>query len=151
MYYKITMLILKNFIHVLYFLKKQNNNLFILLLYSFKQKILFYLAYLLNIKCFLKYIHKTSFFFQFKVSVINKFFFNQILFKIFVCIKGVNVKIISNVSCVKKKKKSYTMLRSPFVHKKSKEQFVIEKFNGFFILCLKNQNNFFFIDFIETF
>ena len=104
MYYKITMLILKNFIHVLYFLKKQNNNLFILLLYSFKQKILFYLAYLLNIKCFLKYIHKTSFFFQFKVSVINKFFFNQILFKIFDCIKGVNVKIISNVSCVKKKK-----------------------------------------------
>ena len=45
MYYKITMLILKNFIHVLYFLKKQNNNLFILLLYSFKQKILIYFIF----------------------------------------------------------------------------------------------------------
>jgi ribosomal protein S10 len=145
------MLISKNFMHVLYFLKKQKKILFILFSYAFKQKILFYLAYLLNIKFFLKNMYKPSFFFYFKISVLNKFFFNQVLFKIFDYIKGINVKIISNVSCVKKKKSVYTVLRSPFVHKKSKEQFVIEKFNGFFILCLKNQTNFFFIDFIEIF
>jgi ribosomal protein S10 len=144
------MLISKKFIHVILFIKKQKNNLFVLVIYVLKKKITNYASYLVQIKSFLKKKNNLSFIFQFKVSVLNNFFFNRIVLKIFDVFKNINVKVFSKFSCVNSKKKNYTILRSPFVYKKSKEQFFFERFKGFFTISLKNQKNLFFIDYIET-
>jgi len=72
------------------------------------------------------------------------------LFKIFDLIKGINFYFIFNYSSLKSIKSKYTILRSPFVHKKSKEQFFFESFKGFFSFDFK-KINIFFIEYLETF
>lgn len=84
----------------------------------------------------------------FKIDTLNSFFFNNILFKIFDLIKGIHSYFSFTYSSLKSTKKKYTVLRSPFVHKKSKEQFSFETFKGFFSLDLKKKNVFF-IDYLE--
>lgn len=70
------------------------------------------------------------------------------LLKVFNVIKGVNIDTSLIFSSVKTKKKKYTVLRSPFVHKKSKEQFFFETFMGFFTVNLK-QKSIFILDYLE--
>jgi ribosomal protein S10 len=147
----IKMLLSKKLLHLVNFLKKQKvlKTFFLYsICYNLKKKMTFFIVYLSVFKYFLKEKQLPSFLITFNLNVVNNFFFNNVLLKVFNVIKGVNIDTSLIFSSVKTKKKKYTVLRSPFVHKKSKEQFSFETFMGFFTVNLK-QKSIFILDYLE--
>ena len=150
--YNYFMLLSKKIFHLLNFLKNQKTIIFFLryfLFYNFKVSSIYFLIYLIFLKYFLKKKNNPLFFLFFKINVLNKFFFNSILIKIFAIFKELNVFLNINFKFLKKNRKNYTILRSPFVYKKSREQFFFDRFKGWFYLSLFSKN-FFFIDYLEN-
>ena len=118
------MLLPKKIFHLLNFLKNKKKTIFFLtylMFYNLKTFSDFFLIYLNLFNCFLKKKQSPFFLMTFKIDTLNSFFFNNILFKIFDLIKGIHSYFSFTYSSLKSTKKKYTVLRSPFVHKKSKE------------------------------
>lgn len=146
------MLLSKKLLHLSNFIKKQKTIkpfLLSLVFYNLKTKNYLFIIYLNNFKYFLKKKHSPSFLMVFKINVLNNIFFNRILFKIFHLIKSINLIFFFKFSVLNSNKETYTILRAPFVHKKSKEQFFFKNFLGFFTLSLK-KTNIFIIDYLEN-
>jgi len=144
------MLILKNFIHILFFLKNQKNCVFILILYITKKNIDFLISQILRFNCYFKKKNQSSFFFRFKISTLNRFFFNRVILKLFDTLKTLDLKVIFKFNMIKKKRNTHTVLRSPFVYKSSREQFFFENFKGILTLSVKNKKGCFLIEYIES-
>lgn len=147
------MLLKKKLFHLLNFLQDQKKtDLFLTywVFYNLKNFSSYLFIYLSIVKCYLKKKQVPFFSITFKINVLHNFFFNNILFKVFDLIKSINFYFIFKYSGIKNIKKKYTILRSPFVHKKSKEQFFIQSLKGFFIFDFK-KINIFFIEYLEVF
>lgn len=138
------MLLKKKVFHLNYYVKK-NINLYYKLLGN---KILnsfvslhFYFFFKKKIKvCYNYYI---------RIKIPNLTIFNSILAIFFNLSKNIHgIKLYFNV--IKKLKKYYTVLRSPFVYKSSQEHYLLENFIGIIHISLK-YTNFFFINYFEFF
>jgi hypothetical protein len=147
------MLLKKKLFHVLNFLKsKTSTTLFLTywVFYNLKNFSNYLFIYLSLVKCCVKKKQLPFFLITFKVNVLHSFFFNNILFKIFDFIKKFNLYFTFKYSSIKSIKNKYTILRSPFVYKKSKEQFFFKSFKGFFTFDFK-KINIFFVEYLEIF
>jgi hypothetical protein len=102
----------------------------------------------LNILLISKFIILSkSYYYFIKIKIPSNVIFNSILI-IFLNIskKIINPSILNNklkFNFVSKKKKFYSVIRSPFVYKISQEQFFFNHFIGIIIVQTNNSNNFF--------
>lgn len=141
------MLINKKLFHLFYFFKQSINikkhynlDLFYLVLKK-KNSITLYVAlYFLNLFLKKKII---NYYYNYKLKIVipSKLIFDSILLMLFNYIKSkyfFKFKITHNF--IAKTKKKYTILRSPFIYKKSQESFLIEYFLGIINLRLQKKN-----------
>jgi len=118
---------------------KVNFNYFLL-----NWKFYFYFINLLIFKFFFKKKVTVNYLFNLYVKTQNLNIFNSTVIIFFNFFKNVYVlnpeMYVKNVSI---RKKHYTVLRSPFVHKTSREQFVFEQIKGVIRISFKKANIFF--------
>lgn len=134
--------------HIVKSQKKNKNFLIGSVFYSFEKKRFFFIIFLSMIKFFIKKKLNPSFFFSFKIKVASRVFFNMVFLKLYNIINIVNFHKLFSFSTLICKKRIYSVLRSPFVYKKSKTQLTQENFKGFFTVDLK-EVNVFLLDFLE--
>lgn len=102
----------------------------------------------LNILCISKYfILRKHYYYFIKIKIPSNIIFNSILI-IFLnnAKKMINPFMLKNkikFNFVSKKKKFYSIIRSPFVYKISQEQFYFNNFIGLIVLQTNNSNIFF--------
>jgi ribosomal protein S10 len=75
-----------------------------------------------------------SFSYILKLSSVDKSLLNNNLLNLIEKLKNFNSYITFQLNKIRNSKKEYTVLRSPFVYKKSREQFIIERQNSSFFL-----------------
>jgi len=138
------MLLSKKLIHLFNISKNQHKIKkfldYSLLYINIKQVFLFYIGLI-----FLKFFKKKLsplYVFLFEIIVPDFMIFNRVLFKLFGLLKTIDLKIKFTFNSVNKFRKYYIVLRSPFVYKKSREQFIIEKIKGFFFFNIGHKNTF---------
>lgn len=148
------MLLQINFLHLLYFLKKikliginkvQIDYIYSILAFTNHFFLLISQRFLFSLTMKIK--PKVSFIFKIKIP--SKTIFNLILIELLNLIQCLKLIKVCNFYNFCKKQTKYTVLRSPFVFKNSREQFCFDRYIGNFITEF-DINNFLIVDFIET-
>lgn len=148
------MLLTKNFLHLTYLYKK-NSNLGGLLNFSIfytiitKQVLISYTS-IIFFSFFFKQKIVLSYYYFIKIKVPNLKIFNSTLISILCVLNNINVKVKLQLNVLKKSKNYFTTLRSPFVHKTSREQFIFEYYEGILSFCLPDFNNYI-VSYLEFF
>jgi hypothetical protein len=146
------MLLKKKIFHLNYYFKKNVNNKLIKnisLYYKLLKNKTLKSFISLHLYFFWKRKIQIRYHYSIKMTIQSLTIFNSILIIFFNILKNiVNSKLRFNL--IKKSKKYYTVLRSPFVYKSSQEHYLLESFIGIIIIIL-NYNNFFFIKYWEFF
>lgn len=114
-----------------------------------KQALIYYTSVIFFSFFFKKKIHMRYCYFI-KTKIPNLKIFNSTLILNSHILNNLNIKVTLKLNLLKKSKNRMTTLRSPFVHKISKEQFVFLYYEGVLSFHLKNINNFI-IWFLEFF
>ena len=131
------MLLLKKNLHRIFLLKKEQNikykvNTFLIYEDLFRSFLSFISFIMLN--CLLKKRVLLFFSYVLKLGSVDKSLLNNNLLCLIERLKSFNLDLIFQLNKVRVLKKEYTVLRSPFVYKKSREQFIIDKQNSSFFL-----------------
>jgi len=140
------MLLKKKNYHLNYYLKKNVNNKLIIntnLFYQLLTNKIFNSFIVLHFYFFFRKKIKIGYYYSIKVIIQNLIIFNSILVIFFNLLKNITESKL-HFNIIKKSKKYYTILRSPFVYKSSQEHYLLETFIGIIIIIL-NYINFFFI------
>lgn len=133
------MLQLKKLFHLKYYIIfsiKINN---ILNSIYIKKKSIYLFLILILINFIFKNLKKKKYFYVINTKILNLKILNSKIinfFNFFNNIKVLNTTLQFNL--ISKKKKNYTILRSPFVHKISREQFVFDIINGILYISFNN-------------
>jgi len=128
------MLLFKKLLHLLFLFRNQQNikkRVIHLLFYNKKQKLIFRIVGLYFFTIALKKKLIPFFIYLFELQLPNLILFNRILFRFFEILNIFCLKLNFRFSYLNSLKKKYTMLRSPFIYKKSREQYFIEHLKGF--------------------
>lgn len=138
--------------HVIHFLKSRNYfllNLGYVLIYTLlEKKIIFFLNNVLAYNKIYKKKYRNAIFFNIEMKSFDLVFFNQGLLNLMNRFKEVNLKLSLASSNIKKYKNIKTLLRSPFVYSKSREQFMFE-INKCNIFIKNTFTNIFVVEYIE--
>jgi len=148
------MLININFLHLIFFFKKIKlicvNKIQIGFLYSILVSYnLFFLLITQRFNFTITMIIKPKVSFSFKIKIPSKTIFNLILMEIINLVKCLKFLKACNFSIFRKKSIKYTVLRSPFVFKNTREQFCFDNFKGTFLTQFYTVN-FLIVDFVEA-
>jgi len=147
------MLLSKKLLHLV-FICEQHKNVkrpnFSLVIYSkcLKLKIFSVLSFYRFILVIKKQYKKTLLYYFF-ITTMDSTMFNSILIYIYNIIKSVKYFKTFKLGLNKNEIKKHTVLRSPFVHKKSREQFIFKKSIGYVSLKVLDSDIYFtqYIDF----
>ena len=140
------MIILKKKIHLFFLARSQKNIKNSFLVYNVWNYLMFFIT-ALTLWATTKKKLKVNFVFFFKISVPDFRVLKSALVNYFDVFKQLDLAIKFQFNIVKVVKKYYTVLRSPFVYKKSKEQFIIENVKSFFFFNF-GEVNFFSVNFL---
>lgn len=148
------MLVTNNFLHLIFFFKNTKligfNQIQIGYFYSI---LVSYNSFFLlitqrfNLPIPMRVKPKVSFLFKMKIP--SKTIFNLILMEIINLVKCLKFIKVCNFDNFSKKSINYTILRSPFVFKNSREQLFFEKYVGTFLTEFY-MTNFLLVDFVEA-
>ena len=133
------MLVSKKLLHLLFLLKKIKKIKKILSFYLFYTQIKSSLLYIIGLYSLSRVVIKKIipfYLYIFKIKLSNSLLLNTTIFEIFEFLKAVNLNLYCQWSFIKSWKEKYTVLRSPFVYKKTKEQFCFENYISSFFFQL---------------
>lgn len=122
------MLLSKNILHIAFFIDKQKYCVQLcMLLYSFlSSKSSVFISSLLSFKSQYRLSAMFLYSFNLKLSVPSVIFLNIVLAKLYSSCNNIfKTGFKMQINTYKRKPKAYTVLRSPFVYKKSREQLLI--------------------------
>lgn len=147
------MMINKNIVHLFFFFNKKTSNLnfFTLsIIYShiFKQSFIQYVG-LNTIFLFTKTHISFNYRYHIKIIIPNWIIFNSILISLFKFFKSMTIKTKLKFNFLKKKKNYFTVIRSPFKYKKSREYLYNEYFIGHVAINIYSKPTYLKINFIE--
>jgi hypothetical protein len=135
----------KKLLHLTYFLNKQTNIKLVLnfdLLYISSKKQLLNNYAFLTFFIFFKKQFIISCCYNIKFLTVNVIIFNSILIFFFNILKNLNIYTLVKSNIIKKKKKKYTIIRSPFVYKKAREQYALDRFTSIISIEFSKSNLF---------
>ncbi len=96
-----------------------------------KQKLISLFLLLVFIKYLCKHLIKKKYLYILNTKLFNLGVLNSKILKFLIFFNNIkNLNLNLKFNSISKKKKIYTVLRSPFVHKTSREQFVFQILNG---------------------
>lgn len=137
-------LLTKKLLHLVFFFLNQNNFNKILYLHShysrLTKKLLITYVGFNSMFFFIRKPIRLNYMYCLKIIIPNWVIFNSIIIFIFKIITNLNLKTKFQFSFLKKKKNYFTVTRSPFKYKKSKEYFCFEYFMGIIIISLKKSD-----------
>jgi hypothetical protein len=146
------MLLSKKILHILSIVQNQQNIIRSLVFFFYVEvkKVLFIIIYLSIFNIFLKKKILPLYLYIFEIKLPNFILFNNIILKVYELLRSIDFSINFQLNFIKKKTKKITILRSPFVYKKTKEQFVFEKFKGYVFMYV-GIKNIFIIEYLDFF
>lgn len=145
-----------SFIHSTYLAKKikiiSSSKTQVCLLYStlVKKTNFFFILVLQRFSFTLSKVVKSNVSFIFKIKIFSKRVFHLILIEMTNLVKSLDVIQSVNFSSFSKRQTSYSLIRSPFVFKKSQEQLSLDRYTGSFRITLP-KNSFLVSEYVEFF
>jgi len=144
------MLLSKNILHLIKIKKQLKVFLPLdLVFHNLKKKECFLVMVLSLFKSVIQRRGTLCFSFEFKVSVMNFIYFSGIYLRLLNFLKKMDLFTFFKFNIVKSQKKIYTIIRSPFVYKKSKSQLSRLTLKGFFKVSFKT-TNVILLDYLES-
>jgi len=146
------MLLSKKILHILSRIQNQQSiiRFQVFFFYIKLKKLLFIIIHLCVFNIFFKKKILPLYLYIFEIKLPNFILFNSIILKVYELFKSIDFHIYFQLNFVKKINKKLTILRAPFVYKKTKEQFVFEKFKGYIFIYI-GIKNIFIIEYLDFF